>query len=251
MTESSDAPMAAFLALHADLPRQGPGSAQTTRRLLGLAGPLPARPRVLDLGCGPGRSALLLAAETGARVTAVDTHQPFLDTLTAAAARDGLQERITAENRSMDDPPWPDGHFDLVLSEGAAYIIGFDRALRSWRRLIAPGGTLVVTECEWITSAPSPEARAFWDAAYPLRTRRENTALAEAAGYRVLAARTQPESDWWTEYYDPLAARTETADPSVPGMAEALAGARAEIALRRDHGGEYGYTGYVLRPRDR
>ncbi|MDG4865538.1 transferase, partial [Streptomyces sp. T-3] len=50
----------AFFTLHHGLPRQGPGSDATTRHLLSLAGPLPARPRVLDLGCGPGRAALLL-----------------------------------------------------------------------------------------------------------------------------------------------------------------------------------------------
>ncbi|WP_116246647.1 cyclopropane-fatty-acyl-phospholipid synthase family protein [Nocardiopsis sp. FIRDI 009] len=239
---------AAFFALHADLPRQGPGSDATTRRMLDLAGPLPERPRVLDVGCGPGRSALLLAAEAGARVTAIDVHQPFLDALTAAAAERGLADRVTAENRSMDDLPWPDGTFDVVWAEGSAFVMGFERALRSWRRLLAPGGVLVVTDCEWTTDTPSPEARAFWDAAYPLRTREENTAVAREAGYRVRAARLQPDSDWWPEYYEPLEARAEAADTSVPGMAEAVAGARAEIALRRDHGGEYGYTAFVLRP---
>lgn len=57
----------AFFTLRHGLPRQSPGSDATTRHLLSLAGPPPARPRVLDLGCGPGRSALLLAAEAGAR----------------------------------------------------------------------------------------------------------------------------------------------------------------------------------------
>ncbi|WP_203678850.1 SAM-dependent methyltransferase, partial [Streptomyces microflavus] len=75
----------AFFALHQDLPRQGPGSDATTRRLLEMAGPLPEHPRVLDAGCGPGRSALLLAEEAGAHVTAVDLHQPFLDGLAAEA----------------------------------------------------------------------------------------------------------------------------------------------------------------------
>lgn len=71
----------AFFALHHGLPRQGPGSDATSRRLLALAGPLPARPRVLDLGCGPGRSALLLAADEyygplGARADAADATAP-------------------------------------------------------------------------------------------------------------------------------------------------------------------------------
>lgn len=52
----------AFFSLHHNLPRQSPGSDATTRQMLALTGPLPRRPRVLDLGCGPGRAALLLAA---------------------------------------------------------------------------------------------------------------------------------------------------------------------------------------------
>ncbi|MET9803609.1 bifunctional class I SAM-dependent methyltransferase/N-acetyltransferase [Streptomyces sp. NPDC006368] len=245
----------AFFALHHGLPRQGPGSDDTTRRLLalaGLPGALPERPRVLDLGCGPGRSALLMAAEAGtagAEVTALDLHEPFLAELRGAADARGLGGSIRTVRADMAEPPFPDGSFDLVWAQSSAYAIGFDRALRSWRRLIAPGGALVVTECEWTTAEPSPEARAFWDRHYALRSAAANTAAAVAAGYHVLGTHAQPESDW-DEYYGPLGERADAADPAVPGMAEALAATRAEIAMRREHGGEYGYRGYVLRPAD-
>lgn len=244
----------ALFALHRGLPRQGPGSDATTRRLLELAGPLPGRrPRVLDAGCGPGRAALLLAEEAGARVTAVDVHQPFLDELTAAAASRGLDERITVLNRSMDQLPFPDHSFDVIWSEGAVYTVGFETALRSWRRLLAPGGVLVVTEIEWTTSTPSAQARAFWDPVYPLRTSAANADAARAAGYWVDAHWPLPESDWWNEYYTPLSeriARADPADPAHPGMGQALAAARAEITLRRHHGSDYDYAGYVLHPDD-
>ncbi|MFE7946707.1 bifunctional class I SAM-dependent methyltransferase/N-acetyltransferase [Streptomyces sp. NPDC057426] len=257
---SDNALYTAFFTLHHGLPRQGPGSDTTTRRLLALSGPLPERPRVLDLGCGPGRSALLLAAEAGAEVTAVDLHQPFLDELRQAAEARGLGDRVRTLNADMGELPFPDGSFDLVWAESSAYALGFDTALRSWRRLLAPpasrerggspvGGTLVLTECEWTADEPSREARAFWDEHYTLRTGRANTAAAVEAGYHVLGVVPQPESDW-DEYYGPLSERADAADPSVPGMAEALAATRAELAMRRDHGGEYGYTGYVLRPAD-
>ncbi|MFD9030048.1 GNAT family N-acetyltransferase [Streptomyces sp. NPDC059567] len=239
----------AFFALHHGLPRQGPGSDSTTRRLLTSTGPLPERPRVLDLGCGPGRSALLLAAEAGAQVTAVDLHEPFLDELRRAAEARGLGDRVRTLAADMGALPFPDGSFDLVWAESSAYAIGFDTALREWRRLLAPGGTLVLTECEWTVDAPSREARAFWDTHYPLRTGVANTAAATEAGYHVLGVVPQPESDW-EEYYGPLSARADAADPAAPGMAEALASTREELAMRRDHGGEYGYTGYVLRPAD-
>lgn len=134
----------------------------------------------------------------------------------------------------MGELPCPDGSFDLLWAEGSAYLIGFDTALRGWRRLLAPGGTLVLTHCSWTVGMPSGRARAFW--ADLLRTTAEDTRAARDAGYRVLGTVLLPDSDW-DEYYGPLAAHADAADLDRPGMAEAVADTRAEIALRRAHGG--------------
>ncbi|MFC4563671.1 methyltransferase domain-containing protein [Nocardiopsis mangrovi] len=239
---------AAFLTLAHGLPRQGPGSDATTRRLLAMAGPLPVRPRVLDIGCGPGRSALLLAEEAGAEVTALDLHQPFLDELDRAAADRGLDHAIRTVRASMAELPFADDGFDLVWAEGSVYRMGFDAALTSWRRLLAPGGVLVVTECEWTTASPSAEAQSFWDGLYRLRTGEENTAAAHEAGFTVTGRYPLPDDDWFDEYYTPLAERADAADLTTPSMPEAIAATRREIAMRRDHGADYQYTGYILRP---
>lgn len=237
-----------FLAAHEDLPREAPGSEETTALLLRLAAPLPEAPRIVDIGCGTGPATLPLAAATGGEVVAVDSHEPYLRRLQARAATSGLGERVRPLQAPMEDLPLPDGEADLVWSEGAAYIMGFDAALSSWRRLLATGGMLVLTEAEWTTQAPSPGARAFWDAGYPaMRTTAENVAAAQKAGYTVQAVYLLPDTDW-EAYYRPLAMRIDLlrddgADPV------ALAEVAREIEIRAEYGAEYGYTAYVLRPR--
>ncbi|GAA2566479.1 hypothetical protein GCM10010424_05140 [Streptomyces lienomycini] len=150
----------------------------------------------------------------------------------------------------MDQVPFPDHSFDVIWAEGSVYTIGFDVALRAWRRLLAPGGVLVVTEMEWTVPSPAAPVRAYWDAVYPLRTHAANTDAAQAAGYRLHAHRVLPESDWWDEYYTPLTQRMDRADPQHPGMPQALAAHRTEIDMRREHGGDYHYAVYILRAHD-
>ncbi|MBP2366684.1 class I SAM-dependent methyltransferase [Pseudonocardia parietis] len=238
----------AFRAAHEDLPREAPGSEETTALLLQLVGALPDAPRIVDIGCGTGPATLPLAAATAGEVVAVDTYEPYLARLQTRAATSGLGERVRPLVASMDDLPLPDGSADLVWSEGAAYLMGLDAALESWRRLLAPGGALVLTEAEWTTSEPSPGARAFWDAGYPaMRTTAENVAAAQRAGYTVQGVYLLPDSDW-DAYYRPLAHRIEMMRSAGVDPA-ALDEVGREIAVREEFGAEYGYTAYVLRPR--
>ncbi|MGY1639556.1 class I SAM-dependent methyltransferase [Geodermatophilus sp. SYSU D00703] len=237
-----------FWALHRDLPREGVGSDATTRTLLHLAGPLPPDPRALDIGCGPGRASLVLAA-AGARVTAVDLHEPFLRRARQAAAGAGQAGWIGVVRASMTALPHADGAFDLLWCEGAAYLMGVDAALRDWRRLLRPGGVLVLTDAVWTTGHPSPDTRAFW-AAYPaMRDAAGTEAAARSAGWDVVATHLLPDSDWEDEYHHPLEAAIAAWPDPDEATAAALAEARREIDLRRARGGEYGYAGFVLRRR--
>src|SRR5690606_19285179 len=115
----------AIFRLFEGLPRQGPGSDACTREALRRLGPLPPTPRVLDLGCGSGRAALVLAETLRAQVIAVDNHQPFLDQLRATARERGLQPLIETRCADMAAPGVPVGSVDLLWSEGAIYQLGF------------------------------------------------------------------------------------------------------------------------------
>ena len=102
----------------------------------------------------------------------------------------------------------PEEAFDLIWSEGAAYLLGFREALTNWRRLLRPKGCLVVLECTWLTDDPPADVAAFWAEAYPgMATVATNRAVAGEEGYDVIDTMVLPASDWWAEYYRPLQER--------------------------------------------
>jgi len=241
-----------FWRLHEGLPREGPGSDESTRNALrSVTSLLPRAPRILDIGCGPGMQTLVLARETAGHVTAVDRHRPFLDELDRRAARAGLTERITSVNASMTALDFPDAAFDLVWSEGAIYVMGFAEGLRAWKRLLTRDGALAVTEVSWLGSTIPEEAAGFWGRVYPAMTDvRTNLRTIESAGYAPIDHFVLPEAAWWDHYYTPLERRIDALQRECRDDQDAMAfleSERTEISLYRKYAASYGYVFYVAR----
>lgn len=251
MDFSDPAQRAAFFAVHHDMPREGPGDRASVEQALRLAGVLPARPDVLDLACGPGGQTLdLVELLPGARITALDAYEPFLRQLEARARAADVLDRIEILHGDMGALPFATASFDLIWCEGAAYIIGFERALADWRPLLRPGGVLALTEPVWLADNPPEPVRACW-AEYPAM---EDVASARRraveAGYEVVGDFVLSDAAWQTHYYGPLAQRLEAATARLAGIpvAEAvLAEIRDEIDVRRRWPETYGYLFLVLR----
>ena len=251
MDFSDPAQRAAFFAVHNDMPREGPGDRASVVEALRLAGPLPARPNVLDLACGPGGQTLDLAELLpDARITALDGYRPFLEQLEVRAQAAGVLDRISIEHGDMGRLPYPPQSFDLIWCEGAAYIVGFASALAAWKPLLKPGGVLALTEPVWLTDDPPDAVAACW-AEYPAM---EDVASARRRalvhGYDLAGDFVLTDAAWWTHYYGPLEARLDAAAARLAGdvVAEAvLAEIRDEIECRRAYPGHYGYLFLVLR----
>ncbi len=99
--------------------------------------------RAVDLGCGTGRHAAMLASRYR-QVLAIDSSAPMLQ---LAEARRALPN-ITYQHRDLCSvAPDPDGTFDLVLSAYALHhVADLAQTLQGIRDLCAPGGRVVLID---------------------------------------------------------------------------------------------------------
>ncbi len=116
----------------------------------------------------------------------------------------------------MGAPPVTDASQDLTWCEGAIDHLGVSEALRAWRPLLRPGGTVAFTEPVWLVDSP------------PL-----------------------PASAWWKEYDEPMQDRIGDLRkrlPDDPSAREVVAAAEAEIGHFRRFSDCYSYEFFIVQP---
>jgi ubiquinone/menaquinone biosynthesis C-methylase UbiE len=119
----------------------------TFRALIAAAGVKPGQ-RVLDVGCGTGYFARLLARAVGPAglVVGVDASPEMIAHATRKAGRAGHGRFRVGTAEALD---FPAAHFDVVVSSLMLHHLPEDLrvpALGEMRRVLRPGGTLLVAE---------------------------------------------------------------------------------------------------------
>ncbi len=193
--------------LHGELSRGSPARLGFTRKAFQMLPDLDS-PKILDVGCGQGGPTLELARLSGGHVTGLDIDRSALRELARRADEEGLSDRIEAVHGSMFDMEFADESFDVIWAEGSMHVLGFERALGEWRRLIRPGGFLVVHEMIWLRPDPPAEVVNCPELAYPgIRTVPEYVEQVPDHGYDLVGYFALPEDFWLLDYFDPMMAR--------------------------------------------
>lgn len=149
----------------------GFGAAGFVLRWYSATGKLEARDQILDslnlaqaervLDVGTGRALYAIGAAKrlpkGGRVTGIDSWDPprrpgnTLDAARENAKREGVSDKIRLEPWDPHKLPYPDGHFDAVVSSFALHHVtdGPDRtqAMRELLRVLKPGGKIAIHGC--------------------------------------------------------------------------------------------------------
>jgi len=104
--------------------------------------------RVLDLGSGAGTDSLVAAQMVGptGSVSGIDMTPEMLRKATAAAAEMGATN-VTFVESEAERLPFPDGSFDVVISNGVIDLIPDKAAVFSELfRVLAPGGRMQIAD---------------------------------------------------------------------------------------------------------
>ena len=175
----------------------------TRRAFLMLPAHARTHPAILDIGCGTGVPTLELARLSNGTVLGVDINQPALDDLQRKIDAANLAERVKVVNGSLFELELPDESFDIIWAEGSIAVIGFEGGLKAWRRLLKPGGFLVVH-----------------DELGDVETKLKHIIK---SGYELLGHFTVSAEEWWRAYYGPLEERIAELRAKYRTAAKALA----------------------------
>ncbi len=137
-----------FVAQLADLlPEMHPGGQEATRALLEMCD-LKSTSQVLDVGCGPGSTACLIAEMYGSQVWGIDVSEVMIGKAKERAQRHGLTDKLEFRIANVCDLPFEDGRFDVVIFESVLTPLPGDerQAMREIVRVVRPGGRVGANE---------------------------------------------------------------------------------------------------------
>ena len=160
------------------------------------------KPRILDVGCGSGVPTIELAKLSGGEIIGIDIKQSSLDELDRTIEEKGFSGRVKARKCSLFEIDFPDESFHIIWAEGSIWVIGFERGLKEWRRLLKPNGFLVVHD--------------------EIKTVSNRLHIIPRCGYKLLNHFSLPEDAHWTEYYRPLEIRIKALSTKYKDNSEAL-----------------------------
>jgi SAM-dependent methyltransferase len=225
--------------------------------------------RVLDVGCGTGRTTRDAARITGSAL-GVDLSSAMLEVARQRAADEGLTG-VRFEQADAQVAAFPPAGFDVAISRtGAMFFADPVAALANVGRALVPGGRLVLLVWqaleanEWMTEilgalaagrqlpVPPPDAPGPFSLADPGRIREVLT----ASGHRQVEVEGLAEPEWWgADVDDALTFVLGFAGWLLDGLDDAARG-RALADLRRrlaDHrtadGVEFGSAAWLVTAR--
>ena len=187
------------------------------------------KPCILDIGCGSGVPTIELAKLSNCEIIGIDINQSLLDKLNRKIEEEGFSSRVKTVKCSLFEIDFPDESFDILWAEGSIWIIGFEKGLKEWKRLLKPNGFLIVHD--------------------EVKTVSNKLEKIPRCGYNLINHFSLPEDAWWTEYYKLLEIRIKELCMKYKNNLEALRTLRKyqnEVDMVKRNPKEHSSAFYVM-----
>ncbi|GGG70312.1 class I SAM-dependent methyltransferase [Paenibacillus radicis (ex Gao et al. 2016)] len=163
-----------------------PGGFQATKELIGQIS-FPRGTKVLEAGCGTGRTACYLAS-LGCNVTAIDRNKDMIQKAINRARISNLPVRIVQADAASI--PFPDETFDAVFTESVTAFTQGSSAIREYWRVLKPKGVLYDRELAFarkLTTVQKKKLQSFYGL-HHMRTVPEWLKLMSKSGFHKYSA---------------------------------------------------------------
>jgi SAM-dependent methyltransferase len=158
--------------------------------------------KVLDIGCGTGGPAQVLARDKGAKVTGIDVEPQIVARAKSLAEPAGLSGALGFRLVEPGPLPFPDAAFDVVFSKDALLHIPDKAALyREILRVLKPGGVFAASD--WLAGEGAAEDAAFRryqdliQLDFTMATAAETEAVMRKAGFEEVSSHDR--NAWYAE----------------------------------------------------
>jgi phosphoethanolamine N-methyltransferase len=156
--------------------------------------------RVLDIGCGLGGPACILAARQGAHVVGIDLEPPLIERARARAAEQGIGDRTEFMVVEVGPLGFENESFDLVMSSGGVTQTTDKLAtFRDCLRVLKPGGAFSLYDWMKCEGEYSDDMRYWFEMeglTYAMVTPDQQESLLSEAGFDAVSVTDR--SAWYT-----------------------------------------------------
>jgi ubiquinone/menaquinone biosynthesis C-methylase UbiE len=138
------------------------GGLEATHKLIDMCD-VDESKHILDVGCGAGHTACMIAQQYGAHVVGIDISEVMVSKAKKKAQRMGLADMVEFRNADAYQLPFDNDHFDVVLIESVLTPLPGDKgqALQEMIRVLRPGGLIGANESTVDPATPPELLAAF------------------------------------------------------------------------------------------
>lgn len=138
-----------FMAKHVGMTVIHPGGFDATKKLVKSLN-ITADSKVIDIACGKGTTAILIAEQYGCNVVAIDIDEKLIEEAKYLTKKKGLENKITYYIGDALKLPFNDNEFDVAVSQAMLVLVDDKiKAIQEANRVIKKGGVAGWLELSW------------------------------------------------------------------------------------------------------